>query len=62
MVADSCKVHRQFTDVKSSSDGVVLISGSVCLRESICIPCWQIRKVILKGFKSRTDTALEIKA
>lgn len=39
MVADSCKIHMQPANVKSVSDGVVLISGSVCLCESICIPC-----------------------
>lgn len=50
MVGDSCKweeqyggrlavkIHRKLANVKPASDGVLLISGSMCL--CICIPCW----------------------
>lgn len=71
MVAEACKIHRQLANVKPASDGVLLISASVCLCESICIPCWQRQKVILEAscravwqafIPSRTDKALETKA
>lgn len=30
MVAEGCKIHRQLANVKPASDGVLLISGSMC--------------------------------
>lgn len=61
MLGDWCKWEEQYGGrrLRSAANGVLLISGSLCLCKSICIPCWY-RSIHSRVVWNNVPTGLKI--